>query len=125
MNEAGSGCVFSKAWIRIQILYIRIQNSAKFGYKAIIIFNCFNSHIHRDPTGRPNQYVTAIQAVGEIIQVCNGEENFVVKVKFRSILMEIEKSYFSSRSYSQNSNILFLIKIIFFRITTRTISTPL
>jgi hypothetical protein len=24
---------------------------------------------YRDPTGRPNQYVTAIQSVGEIIQV--------------------------------------------------------
>jgi hypothetical protein len=26
-------------------------------------------YMFRDPSGRPNQYVTAIQAVGEIIQV--------------------------------------------------------
>ncbi len=26
-------------------------------------------YVYRDPSGRPNQYVTAIQAVGEIIQV--------------------------------------------------------
>ena len=32
-----------------------------------------NSLCCRDPSGRPNQYVTAIQAVGEIIQVSESE----------------------------------------------------
>jgi hypothetical protein len=98
------GACSGKAWIVIQILYIRIQNSAKFGYKAIIIFNCFNSYIYRDPTGRPNQYVTAIQAVGEIIQVCKGKENLFDKVKFCAALVEIKKAF------------LFQLSIIFGRI---------
>jgi hypothetical protein len=34
---------------------------------------------YRDPTGRPNQYVTAIQSVGEIIQV--GLTALFVKLK--------------------------------------------
>eukprot|EP00092_Neocalanus_flemingeri_P003033 GFUD01003242.1.p1 GENE.GFUD01003242.1~~GFUD01003242.1.p1 ORF type:complete len:540 (+),score=118.50 GFUD01003242.1:626-2245(+) len=35
-----------------------------------------NSLHYRDPTGRPNQYVTAIQAVGEIIQDYDSDKQF-------------------------------------------------
>ncbi len=51
----------------------------------IIMGYCFNSHIFRDPTGRPNQYVTAIQAVGEIIQVKK-----IFFIRYRTVLLNFD-----------------------------------